>query len=110
MSDRKWLGVVALGIACAIVGAAARPVFAAASEMMILGGVLLLVGLVMAARPLFRRHDPYSLEELRRLDEEERLREASWAGTDDADEIVCIHCGAIRDADRPRCPNCGALS
>jgi hypothetical protein len=110
MRDRPWLPCIGLGIILAVLGNALQPTLRQASVLMLVGGALLLIGLAWATKDHFKRpRDPYSLEDLRRVHEEEQLRQASWEPTDDADEIVCVHCGTIRPASRPKCPTCGSL-
>jgi hypothetical protein len=104
VTDRRPFGVVALALALALLGGALgwTP---QGQSLLAVAGVLFLGAIVWALRER-RPRDPYDLSELRRIDEEAELAEAGWESTDEADEIVCPACGAVRASRLPVCPNC----
>ncbi len=54
-----------------------------------------------------RHRDPYDLEALREFHEREEISELDPGFvSDDADTVVCLHCGTARRRRIPVCPNC----
>lgn len=103
----RWFPWAAVGITTVILGSAISGSVRQGTTLAFAGGAMILVSIGMAIRPLLRRpRDPYSLDELRRIHEEETLREAGWESTEDAQFIVCPNCGRERPVHLPKCPHC----
>lgn len=76
-------------------------------------GVMIAVGgvVMMVVHFVKSRRDPYSLADLRELEERaeaDRLREAM--GRAEGDGVMCPQCFTVFNADLPSCPNCAFRS
>ena len=103
----RWFPWAAVGIATVSLGSAISGSVRQGYILAFAGAAMVVVSIGMAIRPLLRRtRDPYSLDELRRIHEEEKLREAGWDSTEEAQFIVCPNCGTERPVRLPQCPRC----
>jgi len=103
----RWFPWAAVGIVAVILGSATPGSFQQGTILAFAGGAMVLISIGMAIRPLLQRpRDPYSLDELRRIHEEETLREAGWESTEEAEFVVCPNCGTERPVQLPKCPRC----
>lgn len=103
------LGLIGIGLALSIFATASQQL-PGRGPISLVGFGLVLGGLLWAAAEAWQRRrprDPYSLEALRRLDQEETFRRAEeFAIESDASEIICPHCGENFDRKYPVCPRC----
>lgn len=99
--------LVAVGVAAVLIGGAfagpAARIFLAAAGLCFAGAA------VLAVARRRRPGDPYSLSDLRRVQDRAEIDAAlGSAPAEDADEVVCARCGELNAAARPLCRRCGA--
>ncbi len=104
MTEKRWGLPLILGIAFGLIWAAtlASPLISGFAAAVSLGCFVVAGGLSIQGL----RRGKYDLRELQRVHEREELDSIEVGAPEDADGIVCVHCGTVYDRRIPVCPNC----
>ncbi|MGV3613918.1 MAG: hypothetical protein ACO1SV_01165 [Fimbriimonas sp.] len=99
-----WFRYIALAVVCFLAGAAFWPIRLLA-EVLLWGGVFATIGAVVTGYRK-RDQDQYDLDMLRKIDEQEELRNLDVPDAFGIDQRQCLCCQQVYDVRYPACPHC----
>jgi hypothetical protein len=106
-AKRRWVAPLAIGLVSFWLSAVFWSTSVIGKALVVTSVIFLGVAAYEGVKPLLRRRNPYDLDQLRRIHEEEELRAIDPGEvSQEAEWVVCPHCGNRYRTRLLICPNC----